>query len=223
MELTHGLPVRLFAGSLRPLPESGRPTGIYKSPVSGPVTIGPTGFADDQQADHRVHGGPEKAVHLYPLPHYQRLAERFPDLAATLVAGSLGENISAPLTESEVHIGDIFALGSARLQLCQPRNPCWKIDERFGQEGMALFIAEQGIAGWYFRVLNPGSAAPGDTLSLVERPAGSYPLGDALTCLRQHRPDPAALETIAQATGINPAWRDNILDRAARLRTLAAS
>ena len=132
----------LFIGDISALPGSGRPTGIFKHPVTTAVHLGSAGFAGDQQADRQVHGGPEKAVHLYPARHYERLAKAFPAVAGQLQAGSLGENISSPtLDETQVHIGQLFQLGEATLQVCQPRNPCWKIDERFASEGMAAFIA----------------------------------------------------------------------------------
>jgi MOSC domain-containing protein YiiM len=60
--------ITLFTGVIRPLPETGRPTGIYKTRVEQPIALGHEGFAGDQQADRRVHGGPDKAVHLYPRP-----------------------------------------------------------------------------------------------------------------------------------------------------------
>src|SRR5574343_659543 len=130
--------VSLFIGGIRLLPESGRPTGMYKQPATGPLELGPEGFVGDQQADRRVHGGPDKAVHLYPARHYARLAARFPEAAALLVAGSNGENLSTPdLDENDIHLGDIWQLGTARLQLSQPRSPCWKIDERYACDGMA--------------------------------------------------------------------------------------
>ena len=125
--------VSLFIGTIAPLPESGRPTGMFKHPVSAPLDLGHEGFAGDEQADRRVHGGPEKAVHLYPAIHYARLALAFPEIAGQLKPGCLGENISSPtLDEAQVRIGEVFGLGDARLQVCQPRNPCWKIDARFG-------------------------------------------------------------------------------------------
>ena len=77
--------VSLFIGGIRPLPESGRPTGMYKQPATGPLELGSDGFVGDEQADRRVHGGPEKAVHLYPARHYTQLAERFPEAAPLLV------------------------------------------------------------------------------------------------------------------------------------------
>lgn len=213
------LPVRIFTGKVALLPESGRPTGMFKHPAAGPLEIGYEGLQGDEQADRRVHGGPAKAVHLYPADHYARLAERFPEAAVQLVPGSLGENLSTlGLTEADVCIGDIFGLGSARLQVCQPRNPCWKIDCRFGVDGMAAHIAETGMTGWYWRVLEPGRVAPGETLLCLARPADPVPLAAAMAVWRSHRPALAELERIASAPGIAAGWRKKLLERAEWLR-----
>jgi MOSC domain-containing protein YiiM len=208
----------LAVGGIGALPE-GRPTAIYKAPLPGPVVIGREGLAGDAQADRRVHGGPEKAVHLYPAGHYQRLAAAFPEAAATLLIGSLGENLSAPVDENQVCIGDIFAFGSARLQLSQPRSPCWKIDARHGQDGIAAFIAEQGLTGWYFRVLTPGTAAAGDQLRLQERNPDPISLAEFWRGSQEHRPSTVALQRWAATPGLTPAWRERLL---ARLAWLAA-
>lgn len=210
--------ISLFVGGIRPLPESGRPTGIYKQAVGQPIELGPEGFAGDEQADRRVHGGPEKAVHLYPAGHYARLAERFPEAAGRLIPGSLGENISTPdLDEHGVHLGDIWRLGSARLQVCQPRNPCWKIDERFACDGMAAFIAEQRLTGWYWRVLTPGRVAPGDGLER-EVAAAAPTLAAAMQLWQAHRPSVAALEALAATPGIAVHWKQKIEQRVEWLR-----
>lgn len=205
--------ISLFIGGIRPLPESGRPTGIYKQPVSQTLNIGVEGFAGDHQADRRVHGGPEKAVHLYPAHHYARLAERFPEAAAQLLPGSMGENISTPdLDEGTVRIGEIWQLGGARLQVCQPRSPCWKIDERFASEGMAAFIAEQRLTGWYLRVVTPGQAAPSDPL-ILETPAAGPTLAEAMQLWQAHRPPLADLEKLAATPGIASQWKQKIEER----------
>lgn len=206
--------VSLFIGTIAPLPESGRPTGMFKYPVGGPLHLGSEGFAGDEQADRRVHGGPDKAVHLYPAVHYGRLAQAFPEAASRLKAGSLGENISSPtLDESRVRIGDVFGLGEARLQLCQPRSPCWKIDARFGVDGMAAYIAEHHLTGWYFRVLLPGIVAPGDTLDLVEPGDDRLSLAQAQQLWHSHRPAPLALHQLAAAPGIAAGWQRKIAER----------
>ncbi len=211
--------ISLFIGGIRPLPESGRPTGIYKQPVHKRLTLGLEGFAGDLQADRRVHGGPEKAVHLYPAAHYIRLTERFPEAAGQLVPGSMGENLStADLDESSIRLGDIWRLGGARLQVCQPRTPCWKIDERFGSEGMAAFIGEQRLTGWYWRVLAAGEVVPGDEL-LLEKAASDNPiLADAMALWAQHRPDLDELARLAASEGIAVHWRNKIGQRLTWLR-----
>ena len=211
--------VSLFIGGIRPLPESGRPTGMYKQPATGPLELGSDGFVGDEQADRRVHGGPEKAVHLYPARHYTQLAERFPEAAPLLVIGSLGENIStADIDENDVRIGDIYQLGSARLQVCQPRNPCWKVDERFASDGMVAFIAEHRLTGWYWRVVAPGRVAPGDSLELQHPAEGSFTLAEAMLCWQAHRPDLADLERLAASPGIALNWRQKIALRVDWLR-----
>ena len=208
----------LFTGTIRPLPESGRPTGMFKQPVGAPLFLGPEGFAGDQQADRRVHGGPEKAVHLYPAAHYARLAEKFPEAAGKLRPGSLGENISSTtLDETRVRVGDVFQLGAAQLQLCQPRSPCWKIDDRFGCDGMAAYIAEQRLTGWYFRVLQPGAVMPETGLDLVESAADAPTLAAAMALWATHRPAPDALRQLAATPGIAAGWQRKIVDRLAWL------
>lgn len=212
------LPVALFIGTIAPLPDSGRPTGMFKFPVREAIELGPEGFVGDHQADRRVHGGPDKAVHLYPSGHYRRLAAAFPDAAPALVPGSLGENLSADLEEAGVCLGDVFRLGTARLQVSQPRSPCWKIDDRFGADGMAAHIAETGLTGWYWRVLEGGRVSPGDHLALESRVAAAIPLARAMAIWRTHRPALADLEAIAAAPGIAAGWRQKLLDRAVWLR-----
>lgn len=211
--------ISLFIGGVRPLPESGRPTGMYKQPVSGTLQLGPEGFIGDQQADPRVHGGPEKAVHLYPTRHYARLAAAFPEAAPQLVAGSLGENIAtADLDENDVRLGEIWCLGSARLQVCQPRNPCWKIDERFASDGMAAFIAEHQLTGWYWRVLTPGRVAPGDELQREAPASAALTLAEAMHLWHSHRPPHADLQALADTPGIASQWQAKIQQRLDYLR-----
>lgn len=176
------LAVSIFTGGVRPLPPEGEPTGMFKREQPMPVWIGREGIAGDQQADRRVHGGLEKAVHLYPADHYPILAAAFPAIAGLLRPGALGENLSvAGLSEADVRLGDIFRLGDATLQISRPRTPCWKIDRRLGTEGVMAFIAEHGLTGWYFRVLEEGQAEGGDELRLVAPAADAATLAAAWT------------------------------------------
>jgi MOSC domain-containing protein YiiM len=210
--------VSLFIGSVRPLHGSGRPSAIVKQAVVTPLDLLTEGFTGDQQADRRVHGGPDKAVHLYPAGHYRKLSQAFPELSRQFVAGSLGENLSTDaLDESTVSIGDIYQLGTAQLQVCQPRNPCWKIDTRFATEGIAAYIAEHGLTGWYWRVLSPGRVTPGDTLRCLAS-SGAPSLAAAMQLWQSHRPTPDALEELAATPGIAEDWQRKIQTRADWLR-----
>lgn len=209
----------LYAGSVRPMPGDGRPTAIFKQPVQGAMAIGPEGLAGDAQADRRVHGGPEKAIHHFPLETHARLAALFPEAAGSLGAGTLGENISTVgITEAEACIGDVFALGTALVQLCQPRQPCWKIEARHGVEGMTQAIADAGIAGWYYRVLANGTVAVGDRFELVERQAGAPSLVRFWALVHQHRPRLDELEALQAAPGLASNWQRKLAERIAWLR-----
>lgn len=205
-------------GGLRPLPPENRPTGIFKSEIVMPVWLGREGLVGDAQADRRAHGGPEKALHQYPIVHYARLAAAFPQLQPDLLPGTLGENLSVPgWDETNVCIGDMFRLGDARIQLAQPRSPCWKIDSRFATDGMARLIEAEGIMGWYFRVLEEGAVEPDCPFELIERPNPEITLAHFLGQWRAHRPAPAHLRELAAIPGLATGWADKLRQRADRL------
>lgn len=216
--------VLLFAGALTRIDDAGQWTGIFKQRVDGPVDFRFDGLAGDAQADRRVHGGPEKAVHQYATAHYGRLAELFPDIAARFVAGSIGENISADgFDESTVCIGDVFDLGSVKLQVSQPRSPCWKIDHRYAHGGLAQAIARTGLTGWYYRVLEEGTATCGDKLTLVDRFPNAVTIADLWSVWQRHRPELDSLRRFSEAPGLAILWRKRLYDRWLWLHTHVGS
>lgn len=203
----------IFAGRVGLLPGESRGSAIAKDALTGPARIGRDGLEGDEHADPRAHGGPEKAVHLFPLEHYDALARAFPE-ARHLHPGGLGENLSTRgINEDSACIGDIFRLGSVRLQIAQPRTPCWKIDARCGVEGVAAHVAEHGLAGWYFRVLEPGECSTGDTLAHIERLPGAVSLSRFNRILRDARPSLQLLDLLASAPGLTPDWVRKIRSR----------
>lgn len=208
----------LFIGQVAQLAGDSRSSAIVKTAVSGRCLLQAEGLAGDTQADRRAHGGGGKALHQYPAEHYARLAKAFPD-ALHLVPGGLGENLSSRgLTEDDVCIGDIFRVGGARIQISQPRTPCWKIDHRTGCPGVAAFIAEHGLAGWYYRVLEAGEIAAGDWLEHVERPTASPTLAEFWRVIRASRPTIEALLRLAYASGLDAEWTAKLTQRAEWLR-----
>jgi MOSC domain-containing protein YiiM len=210
---------QVFIGGRSALPPEGQPTGIYKRAAAGRVELGGDGLAGDVQADRRVHGGPEKALHHYPAEHYTALAAAFAQVWGELVPGSLGENVTTVgLDEETVCIGDVFRVGGVRIQVSQPRSPCWKIDCKFAATGMARLIAERGITGWYYRVLAPGSIGAGDTLELLDRNAEPVSLSRLWRAQIDRRPAIEELHQLARTPGLAPGWAKKLTDRIDWLR-----
>lgn len=164
----------ICVGSARPF-RGDETSAIAKQPVEGLLKINTDGFVLDEQADRSVHGGPEMAIHLYPLDHHRFWREKIGDHPLLGEPGAFGSNLAVSgLGERDVHIGDRFRLGSALLEISQPRQPCWKIEHRFGEKGMVAAIVKSGRCGWYFRVLQEGSAKAGDSLEPLEVGASDW-------------------------------------------------
>ena len=145
-------------------------TGIFKEPVDGAVMIRELNLDGDQQADLTVHGGPKKAVYAYPAEHYDYWRRELPE--ATFSWGNFGENLTTEgLLEDSLHIGDRFKIGSAMLQVTQPRMPCYKLGIRFGRDDMIKRFLLSGRSGFYFSVVEPGEVRGGSEISIVSRDA----------------------------------------------------
>ena len=213
---------QIFTGRVKLMLPDGEPSGIFKSAVDDPQHLGTNGLEGDEQADLRYHGGPEKALHQYPAEHYALLAQEWPQCASLLGPGVLGENISTRgMTEHDVCIGDVFGMGEARIQLSQPRSPCWKIDRRLKVDGASRFVEAAGVTGWYYRVLDEGKVCAGDEIVLLERPNSWLSLVHYWDTVMAHRPDPVALRQIAAAAGLAADKAQRWLERAAWLEANA--
>ncbi len=136
-------------------------TSIFKSPVSGRVPVRGHNLIGDKQSDLTVHGGPYKAVYCYPHEHYAFWREQLPDM--DLPFGVFGENLTTEgFTEEDLCIGDQLRIGSAVLQVTQPRMPCYKLAIRFGHADMVKRFWRSGRPGIYFSVVKEGDLAAGD-------------------------------------------------------------
>ncbi len=162
----------------------GGQSAIAKQPVQGPVAVGTLGLQGDEQGNLRSHGGPEKAVHHYAYEHYAAWHAELGDLPVLREPAAFGENLSSTgVTEADICWGDQLRIGSVLLEVSQSRQPCWKLNARFGQPGMARRVQDSGRTGWYYRVLEPGSLQAGDAIVLVERPWPQWPLTRVLQLL----------------------------------------
>ena len=142
-------------------------TGIFKYPTSSPLVLDKETVANDSIADRRVHGGIHKACYLFSVKHYPYWKKRYPDLEWNW--GMFGENLSVTeMDETQIRIGDIYKIGSALVQISQPREPCFKLGVRFGNQQILKEFIEYGFPGAYVKVLEEGQVSSGDNLSLVK-------------------------------------------------------
>jgi MOSC domain-containing protein YiiM len=197
----------LLAGHAVPYTRAGSRSAIHKRPLRGRVAIGESGIDGDEQGDTRVHGGADKAIHHYAFDHYAAWREELGPLPLLRAAGAFGENISARgFDETSVCLGDRFRLGTALLEVSQGRQPCWKLNDRFGIPDMALRVQDSGRSGWYYRVLQTGHATAGDALALVERAHPDWPLQRLAMLLYRRVLEEEALEA-ALTLPLVPSWR----------------
>lgn len=169
--MTQACLLSIQIGRTAPLGPRRVPSGFVKHLVAEAVEVGESGLVGDEQADLTVHGGPEKAVYGYAAAHYPAWIADLPEHAARFTPGGLGENLTiSGMVEADICVGDVHAIGDVRLQVCQPRQPCFKLALRFNDNRLPKAMVRNGRAGWYYRVLRPGSVRPDDFVSLDERP-----------------------------------------------------
>lgn len=188
----------------------GKRSAIGKHPVLGPVRIGRLGLDGDMQVDKRHHGGPEMAVHLYPLAHYAFWRERLGDHPLLADPGAFGGNVAIEaLDETQIRIGERFRLGAALLEVSQPRMPCATIERRFERKGMVSAILESGRCGWYFRVIEEGEAMAGDAFEPVADTGTRHTVRAVFDALADpgRAADRSVVEELAETTLLSPEWR----------------
>ena len=159
-------------------------TSIWKSPVTGRVRVTRLSLEGDKQSDLRVHGGVDKAVYAYPSEHYAYWARELPGM--DLPWGAFGENFTTEgLLEREVRIGDRFQVGTAELQVTDPRMPCYKLGVRFDRDDMVKRFLAHGGSGFYLAVIREGEVAAGDPIELTARSDREITIADVVDRLRE--------------------------------------
>jgi MOSC domain-containing protein YiiM len=188
-------------------------TGIFKAPVSGRVIVRSTGLEGDGQADLTVHAGVDKAVYAYPSEHYDYWEH---ELGRQLVPGNFGENLTVSgLDESEVHVGDVFRVGTALCQVSQPRAPCYKLGIRMEMPTFPKIFLKSLRTGCYLRVLEEGMVSAGDAMELVERARDSMSVREVTHLAFLAKDDPERLHRASTIRALPQDWRDEFAKRAA--------
>jgi MOSC domain-containing protein YiiM len=174
-----------------------RTTGIWKSPVDGRVAVGSTGLAGDQQADRVNHGGTDKAVYAYAAEDAAWWQDQ---LGSAVPPGTFGENLTvAGIDLHTAVIGERWQVGTAVLEIVQPRFPCWKLGLRMGDARFPARFLAAGRAGAYLRVVAVGEVSAGDPVTLLFRPRHSLTVG--LVAHLNHADRALAVRLLEAASG----------------------
>lgn len=190
-------------GKIKNMPGLTIPTGIFKTTHSARISVTEMGIEGDEH-DYTFHGGADKAIHGYCCLHYDHWRTIHPDRADKFVPGGFGENLVLPkMNERNICIGDVFEVSAprpeegVRLQISLPRQPCFKLNHRFGIRDFAPTTLRSSRTGFYFRVLRGGTIGPGDTIKLVERIDPKWTIERVQEYLHRNTQDEAANAELA--------------------------
>jgi MOSC domain-containing protein YiiM len=82
-----------------------------------------------------------------------------------------GENLTiTALDETKIHIGSVYQLGEAKIEVTKPREPCYKLGIRFNNPKIIKQFWNSTKSGIYFKILKTGFVAKNDELILLENP-----------------------------------------------------
>jgi len=188
-------------------------SSFIKEPTMEPIWLGATNLTGDEQADLTHHGGPHKAVCVYPAIHvaYWRDQLQLPKLWW----GDFGENFTVSgLTEQDVCIGDVWSAGDVLVQVSQPRQPCWKLARRWDIKDLAMRVQQAGFTGWYFRVLEQGLVQRGMPLQLVGRTQPEWTVAAANHLMHHNKLDRQGAKQLASVAELSPSWQSTLTKRA---------
>ena len=194
-------------------------SSIWRRSVSGRVPLSRTDLDGNAQADLKNHGGPDKAICCYSVEHYAGWRMELALSEAEFTYGAFGENFTLTgLTEDAVCLGDIYTVGTAKVQLSQPRMPCWKVGRRWERPDLPGEMTATGRTGFYLRVLEEGEVGAGDMLTLQDRPLPDCTVARLNDALYVHKNDPLQDAELARRPLLDEAWRRTFRRRAGLLK-----
>jgi MOSC domain-containing protein YiiM len=183
-------------------------TGIGKKPVSGSLRLKKLGFTGDGVADLKNHGGQDKAVCVYSLDHYPYWEDL---LGIKLNPPAFGENLSiSHLKEDDVCLGDTFQLGTAVVQISQPRQPCKTLAVLYGRNDLVKLVINSGYTGFYLRVLKEGMVEAGTTLGIVKKEYHQISVAFANNIYHHDRKNSAGIESILAVSTLSDSWKRDL-------------
>jgi MOSC domain-containing protein YiiM len=178
-------------------------SGFAKSSVDGAVGVGWINLAGDDQADRRVHGGRDKAVYVYAVEDYAWWAT---ELGRPVPPGWFGENLTIDgIDVTGAWIGDRWRIGSAVLEVTQPRFACFKLGMRMNDPSFAGRFDAAYRPGAYLRTVELGSVERGDPIERVSCSVDALTVRDI--ALVEHTHDRAVLRRIVDHPTVAEVWK----------------
>ncbi len=173
-------------------------SGIAKRKVNK-AFLTKEGFIGDGVANPAFHGGPDRAVCVYPYEHYERWETKY---GSNLPLPAFGENLTTEgMKEKDIFIGDIFKIGSTIVQVTQGRVPCMTINQFTKFNGILKDLFQTALTGYFFRVLEEGEIKRGDEIILLEKSASGISVLDATNLLFKKENNP---ELFAKLMNLEP-------------------
>ncbi len=197
-------------------------TGVWKSPVAGPVMARRLNLDGDGQGDRNGHGGEQRAVLVYQLASYAHWAEHFG--RDDFPYGQFGENLTVDgLADDEVCIGDRYRIGPAEFEVTQPRVTCYRVGLRMGAPELPALLVAHHRPGFYMRVIREGHIQAGD--QIVKTRTGPQALTVAETDALLYLPgrEVATLRRAMEIPALSPGWQQSFRDLLAAAEGRAAS
>lgn len=181
-------------------------SAIRRRPVEGAAELTLLGFAGDRVSDENVHGGPDKAVCCYPFEHYAWWRDT---LGRTLAVPSFGENLTTvDMLETQVCIGDVFRIGTAEVQVTQPRMPCFKLANNLADPRAIVRIHENGFSGFYLRVLTTGAVKGADPIERIAHPHPDLTVHLLLSLRNDRNAAMPSAGRLARLPELSISWRE---------------
>lgn len=187
-------------------------TGIFKEPVDHPMVLEKTDVKGDHVIDRRYHGGEDKACYLYSVDHYPFWKGHYPNL--NWQYGMFGENLTVEgIDEIRIHIGDIYKVGKAIVQISQPRQPCFKLGIKFEDQGILKKFIARSYSGIYVRILTSGIVNIGDEFELQKADENQLSVAEVFSLLYNSTDNKALRQKVVNDQYLPTDLRRYIVDR----------
>jgi MOSC domain-containing protein YiiM len=190
-------------------------TGIFKEPVGGRIMLRTTNLDGDGQADLENHGGVDRAAYAYSIENYDQWRHELTQHESDF--GQFGENFTVEgMMEDDIHIGDVFRVGGALVEVSQPRPPCFKLGIKMGMAGFPKLFLSSGRVGFYLRVLEEGEVGAGDVFERIESDPEQVSVREMSRLLFFEPEDLEGAKRALRVRALSPGWRDSFEERLAK-------